>query len=127
MILWTVSLTLAVVVGIGLYVFRVTSVEVTVIRLENARTGKERWTEEVHSDRGAVKAFTYAVRFSVRQKGAVNTVDPPYKFILDDKTYSMWLDEKSTTGSIANVDHSETLYKLRSSSASRLKERFGIS
>ncbi|TFE19795.1 hypothetical protein E2980_21975 [Cohnella luojiensis] len=122
-----VILMLAALIGLSsyFYVFRVTADEVVVYRMIDFNS-EGQYSKLVFTDREAIKAFTYAVRFADKQPGIVDIAAPDYRFYLGGKGYYLWLDERYAKGTLMKPPNTGTIYTIGKSTTSKLKKIIGV-
>jgi len=110
---------LAIGITISYTMYRITEDEVIVYKMLKFNEVEPN-SERVLRSKAVVKEFTYAVRFTDKQPGIVDIVDPPYKFVLGDKEYYLWVSESYGQGTLMKLPNTETIYTISASRAKKL-------
>ncbi|GKV70071.1 hypothetical protein NCCP2716_25690 [Sporosarcina sp. NCCP-2716] len=76
----------------------------------------------IYTEPMATKQFEKAFRSAKKKRGKVDITDPEYKVELGEKTYFLWLSQES--GTIMDVEDTNTIYSLIDSSVENLNDIF---
>ncbi|WP_079478901.1 hypothetical protein [Halobacillus salinus] len=91
--------------------------KITVYEMESFEKVKEDTALEITNEE-EIKVFSKAVRSAKKEPGAVDTLDPGYKFLYDQKSYYLWVGPGS--GSIMEATDTHTIYTLQKDSAKQV-------
>lgn len=71
-------------------------------------------------ERESIENVKKALASAERQSGIVNMADPEFKIVIEEKTYFLWIDDKS--GTIMDTEDTHTIYSLSEYSVKQINE-----